>query len=200
MQLSDRPAASEHLAIIAAQMRRLDEVVQGFLRFTRPEDLKLQNVRIGTLIDEVLPVIRAEAGNHGVEVRVECSPDLPPITADPGLLEQAFLNLGINACQAMPQGGRLRIAATARPGRRLEVMFEDTGVGISPEHLARIFDLYFTTKEHGSGIGLSLVYRTIQLHDGEIEVQSVPGRGTTFRLTLRQDVTTSTPAAAVSAS
>ena len=100
----------------------------------------------------------------------------------------------------MPQGGRLRIAATARPGRRLEVVFEDTGVGIPPEHLARIFDLYFTTKEHGSGIGLSLVYRTVQLHDGDIEVQSVPGRGTTFRLLLRQDVTTSTPAVVVSAS
>jgi signal transduction histidine kinase len=66
------------------------------------------------------------------------------------------------------------------------VVFEDTGVGIAPEQLTRIFDLYFTTKEHGSGIGLSLVYRTIQLHDGEIEVQSVPGRGTTFRILLRE--------------
>jgi signal transduction histidine kinase len=200
MQLADQPAAKEHLAIIAAQMRRLDEVVQGFLRFTRPEDLKLQQVRVRGLIEDLLPVIRAEAANHNIEVRVECPPDLPPITADPGLLEQAFLNLAINACQAMLQGGRLRIAATARPGRRVEVVFEDTGVGIPPEHLARIFDLYFTTKEHGSGIGLSLVYRTVQLHDGEIEVQSVPGRGTTFRLLLRQDVITSTPAAAVSAS
>ena len=86
----------------------------------------------------------------------------------------------------MPTG---RPAAHRRPGdaanRQIEVVFEDTGVGIPPEHLARIFDLYFTTKEHGSGIGLSLVYRTVQLHDGEIEVQSVPGRGTTFRVMLR---------------
>jgi len=73
-----------------------------------------------------------------------------------------------------------------RPQRRLEVSFEDTGVGISPENLAKIFDLYFTTKDAGSGIGLSLVYRTIQLHDGDVEVQSVPGRGTTFRVILRQ--------------
>jgi len=200
MQLADQPAAKEHLAVIAAQMRRLDEVVQGFLKFTRPEDLKLQKVRIASLIEDILPVIRAEAGKHGVDVRVECPADLPAISADPGLLEQALLNLGINACQAMPHGGRLRIAASARPARRVEIVFEDTGVGIPPEHLARIFDLYFTTKEQGSGIGLSLVYRTVQLHDGEIEVQSVPGRGTTFRLLLRQDVTTSTPAAAVSAS
>ena len=125
---------------------------------------------------------RRGGASHGVDVRVECPPDLPPVSADPGLLEQAFLNLALNACQAMPHGGRLRIAATRAAGPPVEVVFEDTGVGIAPEQLARIFDLYFTTKEHGSGIGLSLVYRTVQLHDGEIEVQSVPGRGTTFRL------------------
>jgi signal transduction histidine kinase len=88
----------------------------------------------------------------------------------------------------MPNGGRLRISATSRPRHRLEVIFEDTGVGMPPEQLARIFDLYYTTKEQGSGIGLSLVYRTVQLHDGEIEVQSIPGRGTTFRVTLQQAV------------
>ena len=86
----------------------------------------------------------------------------------------------------MPNGGRLRIAAAALPGDMVEVVFEDTGVGIPPEHLARIFDLYFTTRERGSGIGLSLVYRTVQLHDGEIEVQSTPGRGTTFRVRLHR--------------
>ena len=104
---------------------------------------------------------------------------------DAALLEQAFLNLGLNACQAMPDGGRLRMAAApAKSPEQLEIAIEDTGVGIAPEHLARIFDLYFTTKEHGSGIGLSLVYRTVQLHDGEIQVESTLGRGTTFRLTL----------------
>ena len=104
----------------------------------------------------------------------------------PGMLQQAFLNLALNACQAMPHGGRLRIAAAPATPPYIEVLFEDTGVGIRPEDLSRIFDLYFTTKDSGSGIGLSLVYRTVQLHDGEIEVQSVPGRGTTFRLLLRQ--------------
>jgi two-component system NtrC family sensor kinase len=101
-------------------------------------------------------------------------------------LQQAFLNLALNACQAMPSGGRLRIAANTRGRGRVEVVFEDSGVGIPPEQLGRIFDLYFTTKDQGSGIGLSMVYRTVQLHDGDIEVQSVPGRGTTFRVTLRQ--------------
>jgi len=186
MQLADSPGALEHLAVIAAQVRRLDDVVQGFLKFTRPEDLQLQPVAIGPLLDELMPIIRAEASKHGVEVRVELGHDLPPASADSSLLQQAFLNLAINACQAMPHGGRLRICGVVRPQRRLEISFEDTGVGISPENLAKIFDLYFTTKDAGSGIGLSLVYRTIQLHDGDVEVQSVPGRGTTFRVILRQ--------------
>ncbi len=184
MQLADEPDAAEHLSIIAAQMRRLDEVVQGFLKFTRPEDLRLQPVALAGLFDALVPVLQAEAGKTGVEVAVECPPDLPPVAADRGMLEQAFLNLGLNACQAMPQGGRLAIAAREHSARQIEVLFEDTGVGVKPEHLSRIFDLYFTTREQGSGIGLSLVYRTIQLHDGEIEVQSTPGRGTTFRVLL----------------
>jgi signal transduction histidine kinase len=186
MQLGNAPAAMDHVKVIAAQVRRLDEVVQGFLKFTRPEDLKLQPVSLASVIHELMPIIAAEAEKSAVEVRVECPSNLPMVTADPGMLEQAFLNLALNACQAMPKGGRLRIAAAARPSRRVEVLFEDTGVGIPPENLERIFELYFTTKEHGTGIGLSMVFRTIQLHDGEIEVQSVPGRGTTFRVMLRQ--------------
>ena len=101
------------------------------------------------------------------------------------MLRQALLNLALNARQAMPNGGTLRISATPR-ARRVEISVEDTGIGIKPEHLGRIFDLYFTTREKGSGIGLSMVYRTVQLHDGEIEVQSTEGRGTTFRISLPQ--------------
>ena len=102
------------------------------------------------------------------------------------MLRQAFLNLALNACQAMPDGGTLRITCEAARGRRVRVIVADTGVGISPEHLQRVFDLYFTTKPKGSGIGLSMVYRTVQMHDGEIEVESIPGVGTTFRLLLPQ--------------
>ena len=84
----------------------------------------------------------------------------------------------------MPDGGTLRIACRSTPRRKVELDIEDTGVGIPPENLGRIFDLYFTTKEKGSGIGLSMVFRIVQLHDGDIEVQSIPGRGTTFKLTF----------------
>jgi signal transduction histidine kinase/PAS domain-containing protein len=176
--------ALEHVEIIESEIRRLDEVVQGFLKFTRPEDLRLQPVRVAALVDEIRPIIETEARKHSVKVALEVSSSTPSVNADASMLRQAFLNLAINACQAMPNGGTLRLVAGPASRQRVEIRVEDTGVGIPPEHLSRIFDLYFTTKERGTGIGLSMVYRIIQMHDGEIEVQSTPGRGTTFRVLL----------------
>jgi signal transduction histidine kinase len=106
------------------------------------------------------------------------------VNGDAGMLRQAFLNLALNACQAMPTGGTLRLSCAPASRGRVEIRFEDSGVGIPPEDLPKIFDLYFTTKDHGTGVGLSMVYRIVQLHDGEIEVQSTPGRGTTFKVLL----------------
>ena len=181
----DRAAALQHVDVIANEIRRLDEVVQGFLKFARPEDLKLQPVALGALFDEVIPIVRPEADRAGVALIVECD-GVPDVNADPAMLRQAFLNLALNACQAMPGGGTLRIHCEVARGRRVSIAFSDTGAGIEPAHLQRIFDLYFTTKEQGSGIGLSMVYRTVQMHDGDIEVQSTPGAGTTFRVLLPQ--------------
>jgi len=181
----DREAALQHVDIIANEIRRLDEVVQGFLKFTRPEDLKLQPIALGTLLDEIVPILRPEAERAGVELHVECD-GVPDVNGDPAMLRQAFLNLALNAIQAMPHGGTLRIASEGTRGHRVRVSVSDTGVGIKPEHLHRIFELYFTTKEKGSGVGLSMVYRTVQMHDGDIEVQSTPGAGTTFRILLPQ--------------
>ena len=179
------PQALQHVEVIANEIRRLDEVVQGFLKFTRPEDLKLQPVSLAALFDEVVPIVQPEAKRAGVTLVVEHL-GVPDVHGDPTMLRQAFLNLALNACQAMPNGGTLRIQCSAARGRRVLIAFTDTGVGIKPEHLQRIFDLYFTTKEKGSGIGLSMVYRTVQMHDGDIEVQSTPGAGTTFRVLLPQ--------------
>jgi signal transduction histidine kinase len=181
----DTADALSHVDIIAAEIRRLDEVVQGFIKFTRPEDLKLQSVSLGDLFAEVVPILQPEADRATVQVSVSCD-GAPPVNGDPAMLRQAFLNLGLNACQAMPSGGTLRVECDSVRGRRVRITFTDTGVGVKPEHLKRIFDLYFTTKEKGSGIGLSMVYRTVQMHDGEIEVESTPGMGTTFRLLLPQ--------------
>ncbi len=177
--------ALEHIDVIANEIHRLDDVVQGFLKFSRPEDLKLQPVDLATLLEEVVPIVRPEAERAGVTLIVE-PVHVPDVNGDPSMLRQAFLNLALNACQAMPSGGTLRIRCESLRGHLVAISFADTGVGIKPEHLERIFDLYFTTKEKGSGIGLSMVYRTIQMHDGEIEVQSTPGVGTTFRVLLPQ--------------
>jgi signal transduction histidine kinase len=175
--------ALAHVDVIAAEIRRLDEVVQGFLKFTRPEDLKLQPVRLSALFEEVIPILRPEANRTGVQVVVECAGS-HEVNGDPAMLRQAFLNLALNACQAMPNGGSLTIRCERVRGGRVAITFTDKGMGIQPEHLNRIFDLYFTTRHGGSGIGLSMVYRTVQMHDGEIEVQSTPGQGTTFRVLL----------------
>ncbi len=186
--LADTSRADEgmlqHVSVIETEIRRLDEVVQGFMKFTRPEDLRLQAVRVSALFEELRPLIQPEARKHGVRVIVETSDEQLAVNGDAAMLRQAILNLAMNACQAMPNGGTLRLAGAAVSGKRVELRVEDTGVGIKPEDLGRIFDLYFTTKDHGTGIGLSMVYRIIQMHDGEVEVQSTPGRGTTFTVLL----------------
>ncbi len=183
---SEGTSVNDHVTVIAAQMRRLDEVVQGFLKFIRPEDLKLDVTSVAALIDAIMPIVSAEADRSGVQVTVDVPAGLPDVRVDSPMLQQALLNLAINACQAMPNGGRLRMAGTTASGHRVAILVEDTGQGIPPENLDKIFNLYFTTKEGGSGIGLSMVYRTVQLHDGELEVQSTPGHGTTFRVLLPQ--------------
>jgi signal transduction histidine kinase len=181
----DAGQAIQHVDVIANEIRRLDAVVQGFLKFSRPEDLKLQPVVLSALFDEIIPILRPEADRVHVEVIVECH-DAPDVNGDPAMLRQAFLNLALNACQAMPDGGTLRMVCHPAREHRVAVEFIDTGVGIRPENLQRIFDLYFTTKEKGSGIGLSMVYRTVQMHDGDVEVQSTPGAGTKFSVLLPQ--------------
>ena len=192
LDLSDPRGASErakedelqHVEIIEKEIRRLDEVVQGFLKFTRPEDLRLQPVRAHDLFGELLPVLAPEAQKNGVRIIQECPASAPAVNGDSAMLRQAFLNLALNACQSMPHGGTLRLVCAPASQGRVEIRIEDSGVGIAPEHLPKIFDLYFTTKDHGTGLGLSMVYRIVQLHDGEVEVQSTPGRGTTFKVLL----------------
>jgi signal transduction histidine kinase len=182
----DQDAARASLSAIASSLRRLDDVVQVFLKFTRPAELNLQAVSVAGALEHARAIVDAEASARGIVVEFTCPRDLPSIWADASMIEQAFLNLALNACQAMPNGGKLRLSASSVPGRQVQILFEDTGNGIAPEHLDKVFNLYFTTREGGSGIGLSMVYRTVQLHDGEIEVHSVPGHGTTFKVLLPQ--------------
>jgi signal transduction histidine kinase len=178
------PGVVESLEVIAEEIQRLDRVVQGFLRFMRPQDVTLAPVELGPLVADVARVVEAEAGRAGVRTVLEIAPGLPPVTADAELLRQALQNLVANAIQAMPRGGTLTLA-TGRPSPgEVSVCVRDEGVGIPPEDVERIFRLYYTTKPQGSGLGLALVYRIVQLHDGRIDVDSTVGRGTAMTVTL----------------
>src|SRR6185436_6366132 len=149
-----------------------------------PEEAKFGPVAIALLVSSVLDAVQPEAERVGVSITRGCADGGLRVEGDAAQLRDAFLNLAQNAIQAMPKGGRLGISCTALPNRRIRVRVEDTGVGIAPENLAKIFELYYTTKERGTGVGLSMVYRTVQIHNGEIDVESTLGVGTTFIVVL----------------
>jgi signal transduction histidine kinase len=176
------PAA--HVEVIEQEIRRLDDRIQGFLKFVRPDDVTFEPVAIAPLLSSVLDAVQPEAQRANVAITRACNDATLLVQGDAAQLRDVFLNLAQNAIQAMPKGGRLTISCTALPNRRIRVRVEDTGVGIAPENLPKIFDLYYTTKERGTGIGLSLVYRMIQIHNGAIDVESTAGVGTTFIVVL----------------
>jgi signal transduction histidine kinase len=181
--MPDLDGAREHIDVISSEIKRLDEVITGFVRFIHPEELQLQPVSVEALINEVIALVEPDVRRNGVVCRAQVSAGLPELRGDPALLRQALLNLALNGCQAMPLGGKLTMGAQQEKDR-IALTIEDTGTGIPADTLDKIFDLYFTTKPKGSGLGLSIVYRVAQLHGGEIEVQSTEGRGTSFRLLI----------------
>ena len=179
-----RPAARESLDVIAQEIHRLDRVVQGFLKFVRPQELHLGPVDVSTLLGEVGRLMAPEAARAGTRIALDVAPELPPVAGDVELLQQACANLVTNAIQALPNGGTVTLAACRGGDGAIEVRVSDEGVGIPPEDVDRIFRLYYTTKPQGSGIGLSMVYRIVQMHDGRIDVESAVGRGTVMIVTL----------------
>jgi PAS domain S-box-containing protein len=179
------PEARPSLDTLEQEIRRLDSVIQGFLKFTRPEDLQLTSVSLPELVGEVVRLISAEARADGIDVETRFSEDLLPIYGDRELLQQVLHNLARNALEAMPDGGKLELEANRRD-ESVEIVVRDTGVGIEPSRIDQIFDLYVTTKSKGSGIGLSVVYRIVQLHGGEITVESRKGEGACFTVRLPQ--------------
>jgi signal transduction histidine kinase len=172
-----------HVQIITSEVNRLNRVVQTFLDFTRPVELKPQTVDANELTREVM-MLAADARASGIEVIERYDQGPLWIKADADLLKQALLNIVINGCQAMPDGGRL-IVATARDRKgMIHIAVSDQGQGIPEEVRDKIFNLYYTTKPQGSGIGLAQAFRAIQLHNGHIEVDSKVGIGTRFRIIL----------------
>jgi len=169
------------MEIIGREILRLDRVVKTFLDFTRPVELKVSEVPIDEFMKEIVDLAKPQAAFAGIQVDVEQRTDGVAIRADRDLLKQAVLNVAVNAIEAMPSGGRLRFES-ALESDEAEIRITDTGPGIPPELREKIFRLYFTTKEGGSGIGLAMTFRIVQLHDGTIDFTSEPGKGTTFTM------------------
>jgi PAS domain S-box-containing protein len=177
------PDTRRHMDIIDSEIHRLDRVVQILVDFTRPRDLHLEEVDLRLLLEDVSSLAAPDAGQHGVSITRDLTSEPLMVRVDTDFIKQAILNVVLNGVQAMAQGGKLTISA-----RRDEdvVITEicDEGAGIPAEVQDKIFELYFTTKKDGSGIGLAQTYQILQWHYGSVDFESVSGRGTTFRLRL----------------
>jgi signal transduction histidine kinase len=173
----------QQMDIVSREILRLDRVVKTFLDFTRPVELTLSNVPFQGLVQEIVDLARPQAEFSKIRINVNQNVDHGDVRVDCDLLKQAFLNVVVNAIQAMPDGGELRFESSATADTA-ELRISDTGPGIDPALRDKIFRLYFTTKKEGSGIGLAMTFRIVQLHDGTIDFTSEPGKGTTFIIRL----------------
>jgi PAS domain S-box-containing protein len=169
--------------VLDSEIDRLDTVVKRFLDFTRPPEMHQEETSLKDLLSEVLAVEQPQMNKANVKVESHFASDVPPVLVDRQLLKQAVMNLLINAVEAMPGGGRLTVSLE-RHAEMAAIEIADTGRGIAPEHRQRIFQLFFTTRPGGSGIGLASAFRTVQLLNGSIDFKSEVGHGTTFRIEL----------------
>jgi len=169
--------------VLDSEIDRLDSVVKRFLDFTRPPEMHQEESSLKEILEEVLAVERPELSKANITLEARMAPDVPDVLVDKPLLKQALINLIVNAIEAMSGGGRL-IVSLSRREEMAEIEIRDTGRGIAPEHRERIFQLFFTTRPGGSGIGLASVFRMIQFHNGSIEFESEVGSGTVFRIDL----------------
>ena len=169
--------------VLQGEVHRLNDIVERFLVLARPPRLTLSACPVARELNELLALMREEATAQGVAIETDLAVDGVTAQLDCAQTRQALLNIVVNAVQAMPQGGTLRIAAAAHDGA-LELTIGDTGPGIPPDQLDRIFEPYFTTKERGTGLGLALTQRIIEAQGGRIRVESRVGVGSTFRIDL----------------
>jgi len=186
-QLQGDPQKSGLLDKITRQTFRASEIVNNLLNFSRTSGTEFTDVDINKVIGDTLALLEHQFRAAKIQVHSELTPALSPVQGNPGRLQQVFLNLFLNARDAMPGGGQLNVATSN--GETVRVMVSDTGAGIAPEHIQRIYDPFFTTKtapkegqNRGTGLGLSVTYGIIQEHAGKIRVESNPGAGTTFAL------------------
>jgi PAS domain S-box-containing protein len=176
-------ATQQAVQVLDKEIDRLDAVVKRFLDFTRPMDIRLEATQLAELLKEVLEIAQPQLQKANIQLAQLLPIDVPEVYVDRALLKQAVLNLVLNAAEAMPNGGQMRLVLSRR-GEMAEITVGDTGKGISPENRQKIFQLFFTTRPGGSGIGLASTFRIVQLLNGSIDFTSEVGRGTTFRIEL----------------
>jgi two-component system NtrC family sensor kinase len=175
----------ENLSLIADETSRCTQIVKGLLEFARQNPPQKVSISINDLIERTTQLLENQVSFQNIRILKELDHSLPPIKLDKSKIQQVFWNLLLNACQAMPRGGQIVISdKLSADGKFIEVRFADNGVGIPREHLNKLFDPFFTTKGAGTGLGLAVSYGIVQQHEGKIEVQSEPGRGTVFTLSL----------------
>jgi signal transduction histidine kinase len=182
MVLPQVPEARPQVDVIAEEIARLDRVVRTFLDFTRPVELETNTIDLRDTLESLSALIRPEAEAGKVEISTELPSNPVPVRVDEGLLKQALMNVVRNALDAMPDGGKLTL--NLRAGDDAVISIADTGCGIPPENRERIFQLYFSTKEKGTGIGLAMTFRAVQMHGGSVDFDSSAGNGTRFQIRL----------------
>lgn len=171
------------LDVAQGEVRRLNRIVEEFLSLARPLSLKPESIEVAALLDAVVALVEHEARGAGIRIERAISPELPVLHADRDRMSQVLLNLALNGIQAMPDGGALILGAAAGDGT-MTLTVEDTGPGIPPDLLPRVFEPYVTTKTKGLGLGLTIARRIVEAHGGRIEAESGPGRRTRFRVML----------------
>jgi two-component system, NtrC family, sensor histidine kinase HydH len=173
----------ERVQRLRHEVHRLHGILENFLRFACVQDLKLESVDLNGIVGEICDFYEHNAASKSIVMRNQLAADLPPIQLDVELFKQALLNLVLNADHAMPSGGEL-ILKTRREGRWIVLDVTDTGVGMTEEVRARIFEAFFSTRAAGSGLGLPTTRKIVEAHGGTIHVQSEPGKGSQFTIRL----------------
>lgn len=184
LRFTEQDPRSRDARIISEKMEHLNRIVEQILIFARSAEPQFRPVDVNGLIHDLGILLRHKLQQHGVEGSLELGPDLPPVTADAAQMEQVFLNLSLNAVQAMPQGGRL-VISTELVGSRVAIAFKDNGVGMTLEQKNHAFgSILQSGKPGGTGLGLAVVQRVVEAHRAELQIETAPGAGTTIRILM----------------
>jgi signal transduction histidine kinase len=180
----DQPdMTKEDAEVISREIEKIDTIITRFLGFVKQKDFEVSDISISALIERVLSLASFDIRRYSIAVYRDITADLPEIKGDRALLEHVFLNLVLNAVQAMPEGGDIRISGRS-DDKSVEVTIRDKGAGIPSDIRSKVFDPFFTTKENGTGLGLSIVYNIVKAHGGKVFFHSSEGAGTAFTVRL----------------